>query len=359
MTKRLASLGYSSFFADQVATICIADSRQFISRGEAGSPLVPYRVATRARNRLLLLGKTAEPIWADMRGRLYKIGNQAAVGDWVLACTRSDGDGVVEHVLDRQSSLTRQAAGRRTESQVIAANLDIVFVVASANSELNVRRLERYLTAVWDGGCTPVVVINKTDLGNVSTIRERLAGTAKTTQVVYSCAKSGDVEALRALLAIGKTAAFVGSSGVGKSTLINALYGHQIQKTGKIREDDDRGRHTTTARELIVTKDIGLLIDTPGMRELALWEGEQGILQAFSDIEKISDRCRFRNCAHAGEPGCAVTLALASGELATERFNSYANLKEEIATHKDRRHGGHSSRANSGKVNSSQKKKPR
>ena len=349
MTERLASLGYSSFFADQVTTL-VAGSHQVTSN----SALTPYRVATRARNRLLLLGETTEPIWADIRGRLYKSGNQAAVGDWVLARTRSDGDGVVEHVLDRKSSLTRQAAGRRTESQVIAANLNIVFVVASANSELNVRRLERYLTAVWDGGCTPVVVINKTDLGKVSTIRMQLADTAKTTQVVYSCAKSGDVEALRALLATGQTAAFVGSSGVGKSTLINALYGHQIQKTGEIREDDDRGRHTTTARELIVTEDIGLLIDTPGMRELALWEGEQGLVQAFSDIEKIANRCRFRNCAHAGEPGCAVNQALASGELATERFNSYSNLKEEIATHKERRQGGHSSRASSAK-----KKKPR
>ena len=329
--SRLARLGYSEFFANQAAS--------------ANNPAFkPYRVATRARNRLLLYGADDAPMWADIRGRLFNSGQAPAIGDWVLASQRSDGDGLVEELLERRSHLTRQAAGRRTQSQVIAANLELVFVVASANNELNVRRLERYLTAVLDGGCRPLVVINKTDLGDIEEISETLTDVSEIADVLYTCALAGEVEPIRTLLTRGQTAAFVGSSGVGKSTLINALYGQPLQKTGAIREDG-KGRHTTTARELIVTDDSGLLIDTPGMRELALWEGSEGLGQAFSDIEALAAKCRFRDCAHRQEPGCAVQEALTQGDLATKRYESYTKLGAEIAEQKERVRGSGPARA--------------
>jgi ribosome biogenesis GTPase len=259
-----------------------------------------------------------------------------AVGDWVALeplPPGANGAGehrLVQHVLSRRTAVVRRAPGdRERPSQVLAANVDVVFVVTSVNAEFNVRRLERYMTVAWESGARPVVLLSKADLED--DLRElRLAAemAAPGVEVIAVSAVTGEgIEAVRSHLGEGRTVVFTGSSGVGKSSIINALAGTHLLDTGGIREDDARGRHTTTRRQLVRLAD-GLLIDTPGLRELGVLDGE-GLSNAFEDVERLAAECRFSDCSHRSEPGCAVRAAIADGSLRHDRLEAYQKLERE------------------------------
>jgi ribosome biogenesis GTPase len=253
------------------------------------------------------------------------------VGDWVLVRAEGDG-GSIEEVLPRRTKLSRRAAGKRNEEQVVAANVDIVFIVMGLDGDYSLRRLERFLAMVWESGATPRVVLSKRDLcdeveARVTEVEQIAVGV----HVTAVNGKTGEgVDELREEVGSGRTAAFVGSSGVGKSTLINHLLGQRIQATRQVREDDDRGRHTTTHRELFSMPGGGLLIDNPGIREVQLWAGEQSLEQAFDDVAELAEECRYRDCTHSDEPGCAVIAAIESGQLPAGRLGAYRTLQKEL-----------------------------
>jgi ribosome biogenesis GTPase len=248
-----------------------------------------------------------------------------AVGDWVAV----DG-GLAVAVLPRTSAFVRTGAGRTSAAQVVAANLDLVFVVDALIGETRVRRVTRYLAVAWSSGATPVVVLTKGDLcDDVAAAVEQVREDALGVDVLAVSSVTGaGLDAVRALLGPGRTAAMVGPSGVGKSSLANALAGRPIAGTAGIR-DDGRGRHTTTARELHLLPDGGLLVDTPGMRELALYDDADGVDTAYADVALLAADCRFRDCGHRGEPGCAVAAAIDDGRLDPARFTAWRKLQAE------------------------------
>ena len=256
-----------------------------------------------------------------------------AVGDWVaLQLSQADGRATIHALLPRAGAFVRSEAGGRTRGQVVAANVDTAFLVSGLDGDFNPRRIERYLTAVWDSGAAPVVVLNKADLRpDLSEVIAQVETVAFGVPILpVSAVENRGIDAVARHIAPGKTAVFLGSSGVGKSTLINALAGDARQRVNAVREDDSRGRHTTTHRELILLPNGGLVIDTPGMRELRLWADDDGLERAFADIEAFAAGCRFRDCQHENEPGCAVRAALDTGELDPARWRSYLKLKREL-----------------------------
>ncbi|MGE4056650.1 MAG: ribosome small subunit-dependent GTPase A [Vicinamibacterales bacterium] len=307
----------------------------------------PARVVWESRVHYRLA--TADAEWhGELAGRLRYAALTPAdvptVGDWVLAVRRpGQGTATIQRRLDRRSAFTRGAAGRLAEQQVIAANVDTVLLVTSCNRDFNVRRIERYLALAWQSGANPIIVVNKADLAHSGheAWHAEMAAVAQGVPIVVASALRGDgLDVLRsAIQKEGITTALLGSSGVGKSTLVNALVGADLQDVAEIRGSDARGRHRTTARQLCCLRGGGLLIDTPGMRELQLLDAEDGVRSVFADVEALGVGCRFRDCSHEREPGCAVLAALDEGALAGDRLESYRKLRREEQYLRDR-HGG-------------------
>ncbi len=274
---------------------------------------------------------------ARVRGKLRFDSESAAdfpaVGDWVSLFRRErDGLAQIHAVLPRRSKFSRKAAGANSEEQVVAANVDTVFLVQGLDHDFNLRRLERYLVAAFESNATPIVILSKADLCNdvESKILEAESVAPGTPVHAISSVTGSGLEEIDRYVRPGVTVAFLGSSGAGKSTLINRIVGEEVQKTAEVRKHDSRGRHTTTHRELLVLKTGGLLIDTPGMRELQLWDAGGSLSEAFSDVESIAAACYFTDCRHQNEPGCAVREALADGSLDAARYESYVKLEREL-----------------------------
>lgn len=298
--------------------------------------LFPARVVFRGPDHFRAVAASGE-LPCRLPGSLR--GLDVRVGDWVALEAEGGADfGLVRAVLPRRGVLARQAAGRVTASQVLAANVDYVFALTACGRDYSPARMERCVALAWDGGATPVVVLNKIDLDDDHPVlAARLEASAPGVRVFAVSAATGEgVDGLRDLLAPGRTAVLMGSSGAGKSTLTNALLGKDVQATKAVRASDDRGRHATTASGLFPLPSGGVIVDTPGVREVALWLEGGGLEEGFADVEAIAAACRFSDCAHDGEPGCAVAAALESGELAPERFRSYLKLKAEAVFHADR-----------------------
>jgi len=258
---------------------------------------------------------------------------QLGVGDWVVLEYSAETQSTNIHaILTRKTKFSRAAAGIEVKEQIVAANVDIVFIIQSLNRDFNMKRLERYLIAAWESGATPVVVLTKADCcDDVEGKRAAVYDTAPGVDVhVISCLTGEGIEEIKKYFVPGKTIALLGSSGVGKSTLVNTLAGKELLKTREIREDDSRGRHTTTHRELLLLPNGGLILDTPGMRSLSLWEADTGMEVMFGDIEEITKLCRFSDCKHGNEPGCAVREAIDSGKLGMERWESWLKLQKEL-----------------------------
>jgi len=296
------------------------------------------RVAADLGDRYAVLGPDGERT-AVARGALLE-SSRPAVGDWVvLEADRGPSLAIIGRVLERRSALVRKAPGATTEAQVMAANVDLVFVVQGLDGDFNLRRLERTATAVWESGASPVVLLNKLDLDADAAVHVDAAGAVLPGVPVHAlCARDGrGLEPVHEVLRPGRTGVLVGSSGAGKSTLVNRLLGREAQTTRPVRADDSRGRHTTTARRLFRLPNGGLLIDGPGIRELQLWHDGGGLEDTFSDLAALASGCRFRDCRHEAEPGCAVVAAVAEGRLETGRLASFHKLRRELAA-VERRH---------------------
>lgn len=282
-----------------------------------------YRVMTEQ-------GQLTAEISGKFRFEVKSLSDYPAVGDFVMLDREENlgGNAIIHHVLYRKSVFVRKAAGTANEEQVVAANIDTIFICMSLNNDFNLRRIERYLGIAWDSGATPVIVLTKADLClDLADKLAELNTVACGVDVLITSSMSEDgYLSVKSYLGKGKTIAFIGSSGVGKSTLINRLLGAEVLATNELR-NDDKGRHTTTRREMFILPEGGVVIDTPGMRELGIVNFD--LARTFADIEELSAKCRFNDCTHTNEPGCAVQEALRKGLISEERFTGYLKLKKE------------------------------
>jgi ribosome biogenesis GTPase / thiamine phosphate phosphatase len=323
MTAKLQSLGYSSYFAGHFSA-------------HEGPHRKVARVMTEHRGAYEIQGEEIAGL-AVLTGKLRHEAESAldipAVGDWVVVDDQPDKEGraVVQALLPRRTAFIRRAAGTDDKPQVVAANIDLAFLVSSLNRDFNPRRLERYLAITRESGAEPIVLLTKSDVGDAKVALEWAATNAAGVAIHVSSSVTGEgIETIRGYLRDGVTGVLLGSSGVGKSTLINRLIGAQRLATSTIQEGTDKGRHTTVRRELIVLPTGGVLIDTPGMREIGVWaSGVAGLAETFDDITTLSVDCRFSDCHHEAEPECAVRAALEAKTLAPDRFESFQRLRRE------------------------------
>ena len=322
----LLQLGWNDFFV-----------QQFAEYAEQG--LSPARIAAQHRELYRAYSEQGELV-ASVSGSLR---SQAAgpqdfpvVGDWVAVRPRPrERSATIHAVLRRRTQFSRKVAGRAMTQQVAAANVDTVFLVMGLDGDFNLRRLERYLVAAWESGAASVVVLSKRDLCDGGDLAGKLVAVESVAPGVAIHAVSGStgdgLDALLPFLAVGTTAALLGSSGVGKSTLINRLLGREALRTAPVREHDSRGRHTTTHRKLVLLPGGGMIIDTPGMRELQFWSAGEGMNTAFADLSELAAGCRFHDCTHRGEPGCAVLQAVGEGRFDVRRLESFHKTQAEMA----------------------------
>jgi ribosome biogenesis GTPase / thiamine phosphate phosphatase len=329
----LHDLGWNAFFESHLS-------------GQTGRGLAPARVIEELKGLHRVRAADGDYL-AEISGRLRYVarerGDLPAVGDWVGISPRpSESRAQIEVVFPRRTKLSRRMAGRNCSEQIVAANVDTVFVVSSLNNELNVRRIERYLAIVWESGARPVVLLNKADLcADPAPLAAKVEISTPGVPVhTMSASKAADIEIVFSYLHPGETGALIGSSGVGKTTIVNALMQNALHDTScsglaplrvqPVRIGDDRGRHTTTSRQMIFLPGGGILIDTPGMREIQLWESHDGFERTFDEIEQLALNCKFRDCDHCGEPGCAVEGAVVAGQLRSDRLENYRKLEAEL-----------------------------
>jgi ribosome biogenesis GTPase len=319
----LETFGWNEFFANNFAA--------FAEQGySAGRVLVQHKTQYELYTEH---GELRAETTGKMQYEARSKDDLPVVGDWVVIRRRDENLATIYDFLPRQSKFSRKAPGKKTEEQIVAANIDTVFLVSGLDGDYNLRRMERYLVVAWESGANPVIVLNKVDLcDDVAPVIQEVNSIALGVPViVMSAVNDQGLDELASHIKKGATGALLGSSGVGKSTIINHLLGQEILKTREVRETDDRGRHATTRRELILLPAGGLLMDTPGLRELQIWGGDEGLKEAFDDITELAQHCRFRDCRHGVEPDCAVQQAIAGGALAADRFESYLKLQKEIA----------------------------
>jgi ribosome biogenesis GTPase / thiamine phosphate phosphatase len=319
----LESLGWADCFAQAFEHSAIANS-------------VPGRVTTEHKGLYTLQteqGEYTATLTGKLRHQASQPQNLPVVGDWVIAIPRvSEQTASIHAVLPRRSQFSRKTVGGKTHAQIIAANIDTAFLVSGLDQDFNPRRIERYLLLTWESGANPIIVLNKADLcPDIDACLAEVESIALgVPTIVLSALSQHGLSDLFPYLQTGRTAVLLGSSGVGKSTLTNQLLGKSIQQTQTVRQGDDRGRHTTTRRELLALPQGGLIIDTPGMRELQLWVGEESLQSTFTDVERVAQYCRFRDCQHEQEPGCAVQEAIREGKLDEMRLESYQKLQREV-----------------------------
>lgn len=309
-------------------------SEVFSSEIPEDDPLEPARVLSQEKGFYRVVTDNGEKL-AEVSGKFRfqttVPSEYPVVGDFVLVNWNESGNSaIIESLLPRKSAFIRKAVGESQQEQVVAANVDTVFLCMALNNDFNLRRLERYISIAWNSGAMPVVVLTKSDLcDDLENKLSEVSSIAFGIDILVTTSMEEDgYKELLPFISEGKTIAIIGSSGVGKSTMINRLLGKEYLKTNGLR-NDDKGRHTTTRRELFLLPSGGMVIDTPGMREFGMWDNDTGIERTFTDIEELASQCKFRNCTHTNEPGCAIRSALAMGELQIDRWQSYQKLKAE------------------------------
>lgn len=323
MNNIITNYGYTEFYKVQ---------EERFDSNEKG--LIPGRVIEVQREQYKVITNEGESA-AKLKGSLFYnedvVSTYPAVGDFVLVKHNPIGEDIIYQVLERKSKFSRLDSFNEIE-QIVATNFDYVFIMTSLNHDFNIKRVERYLTAAWQSGAVPVIVLTKADLCSDSAVyMDQLEQIAFGVSIVAVSSITGEgLEKLEEFIKPSSTIVFLGSSGVGKSSLVNAIAREEVMKVSEIREDDSKGRHTTTHRELIMLGNGTMIIDTPGMRELGMWNVSEGLDTAFTDIEELSTKCKFNDCSHENEPGCAVKEALESRELPHARWESYLKLKKEI-----------------------------
>ena len=319
----LTSFGWSEFFE---VTFKSYDDSGYSAGRVALEHKNLYRVYTHH-------GEMLAELSGKLRHEAVNRSDLPAVGDWVVIRSQPEhGRALIRAVLPRRTSFARKTAGARTEEQIVGANIDTVFLFTSLNQDFSLRRIERYLMIAWESGANPVVILSKSDLcDRVAHFVDEVRAVARGVPIHAISVVTGDgLQEIAQYFKRGQTVAVLGSSGVGKSSLINHLAGVDLLKVQTVREHDDRGRHTTTHRELVLLPGGGLVLDTPGMRELQLWDGDESLQLVFDDIEALAGRCFFSDCRHEDEPRCAIREAVAAGTIDAERYQSYEKLQKEL-----------------------------